>query len=144
MERLYERMEANLFAAWARYATGSPDGRPTGFEPVTFVGVSWQVGLPAGRNRAAQNTDVSVEGPIRCAEPPADQSASASSASIGVSAVGPFVGPNTPICTLLQRVRVGMHGSRNVAQTAAECAISTIALRRFTRERSLVRTQPRP
>src|SRR5437764_18316 len=74
MERLYERMEANLFAAWARYATGSPDGRPTGFEPVTFVGVSWQVGLPAGRNRAAQNTDVSVEGPIRCAKPPADQS----------------------------------------------------------------------
>jgi hypothetical protein len=32
-----------------------------------------------------------------------------------VSPVGPFVGPNAPICTLLQRVRAGLQASRKAA-----------------------------
>src|SRR3954454_7083154 len=45
-----------------------------------------------------------------------------------VAAAGPIGSANQPEC----------------AQTAAECAISTIAARRFTRERSQVQTPPRP
>jgi hypothetical protein len=60
------------------------------------------------------------------------------------SAVGPFVGPNAPICTWLQRVRARTQISRKAAYTAVKRPIRGLVGARFTRERALVRNQPRP